>query len=81
MLKGLEDKLTSFNQELRIMRKKEISRIFKAFMFNDYERRFEAKLQKVFCAIIGEDHWESEMFRQKREIKVNLKIDYFVGIE
>lgn len=52
------------------MRKKEMDRLFKEFVVNDYERRFQTTKEIVISALLGEDYTPGELNRQAKERKV-----------
>ena len=52
------------------MKTNEMTRIFKEFQRNDYEKRFNIDKMTVISALIGEDNLNSELVKQsKREKK------------
>jgi hypothetical protein len=53
-----------------MMKRKELERINKEFLTNQYERRFRISQDVVVSVIVGEDHVNSEMNRQNKEQKV-----------
>lgn len=66
----LEEEVLKIKHEINEMKKDELSRIGKEFMVNDYERRFNVKLDKLISALIGEEKSCSEVERIKRRRKV-----------
>lgn len=43
------------NADLQEMKKNEIQRIINEYLFNNYERRYKVKIEKVFSSIVGEN--------------------------
>jgi hypothetical protein len=52
------------------LKRKELERINKEFLVNNYERRYGVKLEEIVSVIVGEDHVKNEMERQYRDQKV-----------
>jgi len=71
-LKNMEQKLYKKNNELKLLRQQEVSRLYKEFYYNDYGRRFETNKEKVLWAMVGKEHYEEELFSQKKDVKVIL---------
>lgn len=66
----LEKKENELKEVLETMKKMEMNRLFKEFVRNDYERRFNVNKRVVISAMIGEDNTTHEVSRQQREQKV-----------
>ncbi len=58
--------------EIQIYKKRELNRISKEYLTNDYERRYNVKQEIVISAICGEDNMNAEFSRLIREQKVNM---------
>ncbi len=74
LLKRIEDYEKTYNNykiEIERQKKKEINRINKEFITNDYQRRFDANLHTLISAIYGLDNMSSEYSKLIREQKVN----------
>ena len=55
-LDQLERKHQHLKKEISHKRKKEMNRICKEFMDNDYEKRFDVSQEVVFAALVGENY-------------------------
>ena len=47
-----------------------IENINKEFLFNDYERRFNIKLEELLLALVGEESLNSEIAKQNKMKRV-----------
>jgi hypothetical protein len=52
------------------LKRKELERVNREFLINNYERRFGVKLDDIVSVIVGEDHVKNEMERQYKDQKV-----------
>ena len=68
-IKALEKELAKIKEELNAMKRKELNRINKEFLLNDYKRRFGISEETIVSAIIGEDLAGTEFLRLMREQK------------
>lgn len=68
--KDMECELIDLKKEMNDMVKLEIDRIFKEFIYNDYERRFNTNLETVIKAIVGEDraYYQLSLFRLEKSV-------------
>lgn len=74
--KDMESELIELKKEMNDMVRIEIDRLFKEFIYNDYERRFCTNLETVIKAIVGEDraYYQLSLFRiEKSRIRNNMK--------
>ena len=69
-IRDLEKQHQEIKEELNEMKQKELKRINKDFLINDYKRRFNVSQETVISAIIGEDNAANELIKQKRDQKV-----------
>ena len=69
-IKSLENKEVELKENLGKMKKKELDRLFKEILKNDYERRFNTSSHVVISAMIGEENTLTELYRQTREQKI-----------
>ena len=72
----MRTKIEKLEKEIRLMKEREMERITKEFMSNDYAKRFQISQEFVIGTLIGEDNKHAEMLRQqkrKKEILQNLK--------
>ncbi len=67
-----EKKINELKEELQVMKENEINRINREFLFNDYERRFQIKLEDVVSVIVGEENIPTELNKLKLFQKVNI---------
>lgn len=65
-----------YKSEIEKQKKKEINRINKEFLTNDYQRRYNISQHALVSAIYGEDNMSQEYSRMMREQKV--KKNYFI---
>ncbi len=56
--------------EIQMQKKRELNRISKEYLTNDYERRYNVPQEIVISSICGEDNMNSELSRLIREQKV-----------
>lgn len=56
--------------EIQTQKKRELNRISKEYLTNDYERRYNVPQETVISAICGEDNMNAEYSRLIREQKV-----------
>jgi hypothetical protein len=71
----LENTEILFNNHKKTMlnlKRKELERINKEFLVNNYERRYGVKLEDIVSVIVGEDHVKNEMERQYKDQKVKI---------
>ena len=61
-IKNLEKKVKQIENDIKIMKKNEIKRIFKEFIDNDYENKYNTSIDVVLGALFGE---------KSRNIQVN----------
>lgn len=61
---------TNYISEIQTQKKRELNRISKEFLTNDYQRRYNVRQEVVVSAICGEDNMNSEYTRLIREQKV-----------
>jgi hypothetical protein len=81
LLKRIEDYEKTYNNykmEIEKQKKKEITRINKEFITNDYQRRFNATLHTLISAIYGVDNMSAEYSKLIREQKVNFFLFNFL---
>jgi len=69
-LKMLETKLDEIKNEIKSMRKNELTRIFREMVINNYKRRFNTTEEIVISALVGEDYLEKELNKLQRDMKV-----------
>ncbi len=72
-LKQLKFKILN---EIDILKKKEVKRITREFLENDYERRFNVPIKIVLSALVGEYNLDKEYEKQK-----NYKNEYIKNIK
>ena len=72
-----EKKFKYYKLEIENQKKKEINRINKEFLTNDYQRRFNVSQHALVSAIYGEDNMSREYARMIREQKVKVEYFYF----
>lgn len=65
-----EKTFSFYKLEIERQKKKEINRMIKEFLTNDYQRRFNVTQQTLVSAIYGEDSMSNEYHRMIREQKV-----------
>jgi hypothetical protein len=76
-VKELEDIVSTIKSDLEILKEKEISRISKEFLINDYERRFKVNIETVLSAIVGHNNTIFEMkkiFKERNNYYESLKM-------
>jgi hypothetical protein len=69
-IRDLEKQHQEIKEELNELKQKELKRINKEFLINDYKRRFNVSQETVISAIIGEDNAANELIKQMRDQKV-----------
>ena len=69
-LKELKIKMLN---EIDILKKKEVKRITREFLENDYERRFDVPIEIVLSALVGESNLNKEQKIYKNEYIKNIK--------
>lgn len=72
-VQNLEAQLRSLENDMQVMRRKELDRINKEFYTNDYERRYKISLEGIISALIGEDNTPNEYAKQIRDQKIYYK--------
>jgi hypothetical protein len=72
-VQDIEAQLRSLQNDMQIMRRKELDRINKEFYTNDYERRYKINLEGIISALIGEDNTPNEYAKQIRDQKTYYK--------
>jgi hypothetical protein len=70
IIKELEAEETELKNTIANLKRNEMDRIFKEFLFHDYERRFNTKKEIIISALIGEENTIKEIGRQSRERRV-----------
>ncbi len=70
--KEMEVKYENEKSEISKMKKKELNRIGREFLLNDYKRRFNTDLRTVVSAIAGQDTINHELLKLERDKKVYL---------
>lgn len=68
--KEMEAKYEEEKSEIIKMKKKELNRIGREFLLNDYKRRFNTDLRTVISAIAGQDTINHELLKLERDKKV-----------
>jgi len=76
-LSELETKLNQKRDELYSLQQKELNRLNKEFLFNDYSRRYNIDQQSLIASIVGQDFAANEYskrLREQREVhsKINM---------
>jgi hypothetical protein len=66
----LEKRESALREEIKKLKEKEMKRIFKEFVKNNYDRRFNCEKKTVISALIGEENTPVELVRQYRQQKV-----------
>jgi hypothetical protein len=69
-IKSYEKVEDELKKQLEQMKRSEMDRLFKEFMKNDYERRYNTTRNIVISALIGEENMVNELSRQMRVSKV-----------
>ena len=68
-------------REIRLLRKKEMKRIFKLFIENNYENKYNVSIETVIAALVGEINKDRELVdyaKMRKKYFDNLKnIEYF----
>lgn len=62
--KLIERTYSELKNKMRIMKKDQLDRIGKEFLFNNYEKRFKVSQEVVLGAIVGEDKAKSALANQ-----------------
>ena len=70
LIKELENEESELKSKISSLKRNEMERIFKEYLFHDYERRFNTKKQVIISALIGEENTIKELGRQSRERRV-----------
>lgn len=73
-IKELERQSKRLENELNVMQRQEMNRIFHEILRYDYERRFNTKKEMVFSCLVGEENIQNEINRFVREKYVGLFI-------
>ena len=60
----MEDQFRKVKKIMGEMKTSLLEKINKEFLFNEYERRFNIKLEQLLLAIVGEESLNSEMAKQ-----------------
>ena len=68
-----------YKSEIEREKKREINRINKEFLTNDYQRRYKIDQHALVSAIYGEDNMSSEYSRMMREQKVNKNNNFYIS--
>jgi len=71
-IKNLENTDSQIKNEIKEIKAKEICRLFREIIKNDYERRFNTTRHAVISALVGEESCLVELDKLKREEKVKL---------
>jgi len=66
-LSELETKLNQKRDELYSLQQKELNRLNKEFLFNDYSRRYNIDQHSLIASIVGQDFAASEYSQRQRE--------------
>jgi hypothetical protein len=66
-----EKALNYYKTEIEIQKKREIKRINKEFLTNDYQRRYNISQHTLVSAIYGEEKMSSEYNKLLRDQNVN----------
>ena len=69
-MKDHEEKLEEMKLQLKEFQKKELDRLNKEFVVNDYSRRFKIDQETIISTIIGKELASNEYCRKLREQKV-----------
>lgn len=72
-IQELDKKLVNKKEELQNLQEKELSRISKEYLVNDYMRRFKIDQQTLIAAIVGQDYAAREYINKLREQRVIFK--------
>ena len=68
-------------REIRLLRKKEMKRIFKLFIENNYENKYNVSIETVIAALVGEINKDRELVdyaKMRKKYFDNLRnIEYF----
>lgn len=75
-VKELEEIQTDIRGDLKFMKEREINRVGKEFLSNDYERIYRVNINTVFSVIVGQQHLYSEMKKF-----LNEKQNYYRSLE
>lgn len=67
-----------YRAEIQTQKKRELNRISKEYLTNDYERRYNVPQEIVISAICGEDNMNAETSRLIREQKVKNLCFYII---
>ena len=66
----LEDQFEKVKKAMLEMKTSLLEKINKEFLFNDYERRFNIKLEELLLALVGEESLNSEIAKQNKMKRV-----------
>lgn len=75
-VKELEELQNSIRSDLTEMKEREINRVGKEFLANDYERVYRVNISTIFSSIVGQQNLYSEMKRFLTE-----KQDYYKSLQ
>ena len=73
----------ALDYEIIQLKNKEMERIFKEFLYNDYGEKFHVNIETIIGCLVGESRKEKEMlkfYRMKKDIFDNLKKIQFYSI-
>ena len=70
-INDINERLAKYKIMLKELREKELIRIGKEILMNNYERRFNTKQIEILASIVGEEQAIEEMAKYKRQKKVN----------
>lgn len=76
-VKELEDIVSTIKLDMEKLKDREIARISKEFLINDYERRFKINIETVMSAIVGHNNTLLEMkkiFKERNNYYESLKL-------
>ena len=76
----LANKKEKIEKELKLLRKKEMLRLFKEFIENNYENKYHASIETVIAALVGELKKDKELVEFSKIKKVNFIILLFFRI-
>lgn len=70
-IKEIQASINDLKLKMERLRSKELQRINKEFLINDYQRRFNVTQEEVISAIVGEDNTMKEYAKLLKDQKVN----------
>ena len=76
----LANRKEKIEKELKLLRKKEMLRLFKEFIENNYENKYHASIETVIAALVGELKKDKELVEFSKIKKVNFIILLFFRI-